>query len=135
MDLLNEGDSTTTDGITPSRPPATLSAEELMGAVEDPDTCFHLPSRWQGRPQGIDEYEMEMDPASEPEEPDEIEAADEWSTEVTAAQNDVAWFEAMTPDHRSAWAREMLRRGRRLRISLDRETRRWLKGLILRKDT
>ena len=107
---------------------------ELMDAIEEHDTYFQLPSQWQGRPQGIDEYEMEMDPASEPEEPDEIEAADDWNTEFTAAQNDVAWFEAMTPDHRSTWAREMLRRGRRLRISLDRETKSWLRALILRKD-
>ena len=104
-----------------------------MDAIEEHDTYFQLPSQWQGRPQGIDEYEMEMDPPPEAAKPGEIEPADEWSTEVTAAQNDVAWFEAMTPDHRSAWAREMLRRGRRLRISLDRETRRWLSALILRK--
>ena len=87
------------------------------------------------------EGELDAALAPEPAELGEVEPgrmlaemqADEWSTEVTAAQNDVAWFEAMTPDHRSAWAREMLRRGRRLRISLDRETRRWLSALILRK--
>ncbi len=44
MDLLNEGDSTTTTGgETASRPPATLSAVALMDAVEEHDTYFQLP--------------------------------------------------------------------------------------------
>ena len=139
----HEGDNTKlTDGERPFRPVTVLTAGELMDMTDEIDTYFQLPGRLSRWLDYLAEGELDAALAPEPAELGEVEPgrmlaemqADEWSTEVTAAQNDVAWFEAMTPDHRSTWAREMLRRGRRLRISLDRETKSWLRALILRKD-
>ena len=143
MDLLNEGDgTTTTGGETPSRPPSTLSAEELMDAVEESDTYHQLPSRSRRWLERLAEELLDVESPRDAGERGENGAGwtpaemqvDEWSTEVTAAQNAAVWFEEMTPDHRSAWAKEMLRVARKLPISADPDTKRWLKGIILRKE-